>query len=128
MLWLQRREYCQLATHNLSAYSHLLRAGEVVVAVHAINASRTTSGDFAIDVELTADRLWTCFLRPLTRYPIENSVVSDPLRLTVYFSEPVSGVTALMFYATIRQPWKLKKLRPVNIFSNFQSLIWKRSL
>ncbi len=83
-------------THDLSAYNHLLRAGEVnVVAVHAFNASRTTSGDFAIDVELTADQTLDLLSPAVSRVsPIVNSVVSDPLRLTVYFSEPVSGVTA----------------------------------
>jgi len=83
-------------THDLSEYSHLLRAGEVnVVAVHAFNMSRTTSSDFAIDVELTANQTLDLLSPTINRVsPIVNSVVSDPLRLTVYFSEPVSGVTA----------------------------------
>lgn len=83
-------------THDLSEYSHLLRAGEVnVVAVHAFNMSRTTSSDFAIDIELTADQTLDLLSPTVSRVsPIVDSVVSDPLRLTVYFSEPVSGVTA----------------------------------
>ena len=83
-------------THDLSAYSYLLRAGEPnVVAIHAFNSSKITSTDFAIDIELLADQ--SLDLAPPTVRsisPMPGSTVAEPLRVTVYFSEPVIGVTA----------------------------------
>lgn len=83
-------------TFDLSKYNNVLKAGEEnVITIHALNCSLTTSGDFAIDAELTAEQ--TNDLTPPTVIsvsPIADSVISDPPSVIIFFSEPVSGVTA----------------------------------
>lgn len=80
---------------DLSEYSNVLNPGsENIIAIHGFNISLDNSGDFAMDIVLTADYS-NDTEPPLVSniQPTTGSVIANPPRITVTFNEPVSHVT-----------------------------------
>lgn len=86
----------QWLSYDLNDFSYLLKSGEEnILTVHAFNCHLSTSSDFAFDLELRADKTYDVTPPTLVNVlPQEGSSIANPPRVTVTFSEGVSGVEA----------------------------------
>ena len=84
----------QWLVYNLSASTPLLKSGEEnVLAIHAFNSHKSTSTDFAMDIEVRADKVDDKTPPTVVDiFPSPESPIANPPYITITFSEAVSGV------------------------------------
>lgn len=102
----------QWLAYNLGDFSHLLKNGEEnILAIHAFNCHLSNSSDFAMDLELRVDKTYD-FTAPtvVNILPREGSSIPNPPRITVTFSEGVSGVEANTLICNGRAAVGVRKL------------------
>ena len=108
-------------TIDLSSWSRVLIPGATnCIAIQAFNITLSNSSDFAIDIELTANQ--TEDRTPPTVSivsPAEGTLISNPPKISVVFSEGVTGVDTNSIWADGIPAIEVTELSPDRYFFTF---------